>query len=263
MNMSPLLSALEKKKYQLSEVPGTNIVILKKKRVERYFIQGYSPLVPYNLGLILSNKQIVKNILLDAKIPTVRGISCPPDQPQRLLERIAAEKLSYPLMLRQENSQLDIPAEGPIDSEEHLLKSYQKLSQAHQQIMVEPFLGGTELRVFLSADGYVNVLEPQHATSVPNILNLGEESSERLWKDVTQNADKSLKSLATKILAVFQPLPYVSFRLLLTAEGPVVLEVYHSVTPHLSFSARKEKKSQPVIDIMVAEIEKLFIDASN
>jgi hypothetical protein len=261
MSLAPILEALQAKKYQIEEVAGTTITIIRKKQREQYFIQGYSPLVPYNLGLILSNKQIVKKILEDAKIPVVGGISCSPHQPKRVVEDITSARLSYPLILRQENSQLDVPAEGPLTDEDQLLKSYQKLSQFNQQIMVEPYVVGEEVRVFFHRDGLINCLQPPRRATVSSVISLSDRSTQ--WTDVTATTEKQLRPIAKKLLSLFQPLPYVSFSAICTDHGPVVLEVYHAVTPHYGFVARKRKEQHRVLDLMVQEVEHLFTHAAN
>lgn len=261
MKLSPLLQQLQNKGFNISEVANTNIFIVAKKKKEVYFVQGYTPLVPYNIGLILSNKQITKKILEDAKLPTVGGTISPAGQAQRFLGILSDSGINYPVILRQENSQLDIPAEGPLDGQSQLLKSYNKLSAYHQQIMIEPYYSGEELRVFLSADGFLNILQRERGSgATAGIINLSTElSTKHGFQDVTSKYEKKLRKLAEKVLQLFSPLPYTSFRVILTANGPLISEVYHSATPHYSFIAVNKKTAKPVLEIMTNLVEQLFV----
>ena len=54
-----VLRVLQQRGYQLEEIARTDIVLVRKPKtdLQYLFLQGYTPLVPYSLGLILSNKK--------------------------------------------------------------------------------------------------------------------------------------------------------------------------------------------------------------
>ncbi len=263
--IDPIVNELVNRGCVATYLPDTNVVIVSQQKKEVYFIDGYTPLVPYNLGLILSNKQIVKYILLDTHIPINDGIVCPPSNLHELRHSVAEGKLAYPLFIRQENSQLTTKAIGPLENAQELEVAYLTLSQTKQLLMIESYQPGIELRVFVNAAGFFNILTRQHSNTEQLFVasQTGNATTQKLCDVTSQYLTPELQKIAKKILKIFKPMPYASFRVIFapkTTNPYTVTEVFHSAKPHYAYSAHKGKKTVSVLDFISTQIIQNYLE---
>src|SRR5579885_2873160 len=130
-NKQLLLNSLLDHDFRLEEIDGTDVLLLNKNDHHSFLIGHFLPTLPYNWGLILSNKNFVLRILEKKKIVIPKGELCEPGNMKRA-EKIA-EEIGFPLAIRQENAQLDFSACLDLENITQFHRSFTTLSQTGQQ----------------------------------------------------------------------------------------------------------------------------------
>lgn len=269
-NLKELLDELSGKGVKLEQVPDTNILLAKKGKVNNIIIDSYTSLVPFNIGLAISNKNVCRHILQENKLPVAPGELFAPQEKNKAIRY--ARQLTYPVLIRQENSQRNEKAIPDIDSDEKFNTAYTSLSQLGENILVEKMFAGQKMRVFLSRSGFLHVLKKDNYASLSTSFIAEEKENDQSWRqlestskniytDMTDDTHKSLLVVAKKILEAFPPMPYICFEIIaknmhkpFLPGSYVIAEIYHSYALHLSYNARKattEKKvSQMIAELM-------------
>lgn len=253
MNIT-LQKSLEDRGYTAEVFEEGLVTVLRRKSEELLFIDSYTPLVPYNIGLVLSNKSFVRAVLSDAGVPVPEGKTF--GQGDVHLAMVYAQELGFPLVLRQENSQKNIRSRYPVDDLQQLRKSYTDLALSEESIIVEKYLSGGVLQVYYDDAGFLNILEPRTGSAFAAVFSRAAVTSRyrqdlTVYADVTETYAKTIRPLAKKILSAFPPMPYICFSVV--SDG-TVLEVYHSPNKHLGSTARKGKAAIKVLDSIVSRL---------
>jgi hypothetical protein len=252
-----LHTSLLQSDYSIVPIAGTDIQMIKKGKKIGYVINGFLPILPYNLGMILGSKVLVKQVLQYNKISTPQGQECASTDVPIAVQ--IAEQLGYPVFIRHENSHLPESGIGPIRNKVDLFAAVRKFAFVARKILVEKYLTGKEFKIFISADGWVSILKKK-VESKKIFLSLPEQAPSLdvaatwSWQEASPKNIKDLQHLAERVLHAFSGAPYISFRIVETPTEMIVTDVYHTAAAHYSSIAKKGKKTQPVLDIILAHV---------
>lgn len=249
--MNILLESLQNHGYILESFEEGLVNIAKKGKKELLFVGTYSPLVPYNIGLILSNKSFVKAILTDGHISVPEGKTFSPDSVQDAM--VYVQMLGFPVVLKQENSQKNIHSIYPIINLAYFRTSFASLAKSAESIIVEKYCSGIIHHVYYDCDGYINILEVKEGISYIAMSELQKKNSRQHDVDMTDYYEKKMRTIAKKVLGVFPPMKYICFSIVNSSE---VLEVYHSADRHMKFLAHKGKATRSILEYMATLCEK-------
>ncbi len=222
---------------------NTQVVVVKYKGREHLFVGDYTPLVPHNIGLIISNKFFVSQLLKHDKISTPNTIVIEP--PLLHVARTAVRKLGFPTVIKLENSQLATTSKI-ISNMGDLPALFSEFERHQTGILLQEFCAGITLRVFYHQLGYFQVIQ---------------ETGGNQQVEITDQVHSSLIKIAQKVLQSIAPMTYVSFRIIvdsinkpLTSKKYAVIELYHSAVSHYGFLASNEQSSELVETILARTI---------
>jgi hypothetical protein len=246
-----------------TEIPSSEMALATYKKKKALFVSGYTPLVPYNIGLILSNKSFVKALLHEKKIPITRGKTFSPSDTHQATQYVLM--LTFPVILRQENSQRNERARKNILNMQSFKKEFLDLAKLGESILVEEQKEGVHCKVFVRYDGWIQVLQEVESGALAPISSFREADTllmkQPIYRDATIEFQARLHPIAKKILSVFSPIKILSFDCVIGHGSPgslVVTEVYHSVSDHFAYDAVKGKQKVKVIDLVCQTILEVF-----
>jgi len=253
---------------ELTLLDGTEVISIRVKKKMSLWVGNYVPCVPYNIGMSLTNKNYIYKILAANKIPVTDAMFIYHGQPN-IQKAIAS--LEYPVVLKQENTQLAVPAITNIQSRSQLIDSIQEMSKFGQGMLIEKHISGNSYRVFYTQKGLFQVLKKGFAgsmmvSSAHSALNFTEQESYFPEADV----HTSWLAFFEQVLKAFTPMPYISFSLKcdslaepISRQSPVVLEVYHSANQHFSqnLCVVKEKNVSVTDTLVEQEIAKCIVES--
>ncbi len=264
MSFSQKTLALElvKRNIDLKKLKSTNVYIARMKDHSEFIIGSYTGGIGFNHGLIFSNKNFVRQILVTNRIPVVQGRLFYPEEYKEAL--IYALKLRFPIFLRQENAQL-VEKGGLAKNSVEFKKEFKRLSELGEGILIEKFFKGKTFRIFYTHDGYVNLLKRNKAYDVSYKTSSLTEG--KIYEEVTLFNYASVVKLAKKVLLSFPQIKYISFELIckdikndLDVGNYIVSEVYPSPGVNIQFvMVRKNQKkaaSEAVADLLFPEFVK-------
>lgn len=168
-----IFDEVKRRGYQLQQLRNTNVYYFETKGKVNFFIAGYTNAVPYNCGLIISNKSFVRELLKNNRLSIAKGKLFLPDETENAL--IYAKKMGFPIIIRQENSQLDIKSITPKNQAE-FKKGFSKLSEYGEGILVEKIFKGEKYRIFITSGGQMNIVKQ----SEPLIIGDGKSTLRQL-----------------------------------------------------------------------------------
>lgn len=257
---APVLRILKQRGFKLEEIEKTDIVLVRKPRTGKQylFLQGYTPLVPYSLGLILSNKTFSQTMLKTAKLPVPEGQTF--EIAKKVAVRQYVQSLGWPIWLRQENSQLDITGIGPITDNAQFEAAWQKLTAYGVPIVVEKYVSGCQLLVYIDCDGFIQILgsnEFEHSPSISTRESTRSKNRTHFNKDVTKMFVRQLRPLARRVLQLFAPMAALSFMVRYESTRTpqaIVTEVFHSLRRHYGYFAIGKGGKNELVEIRVADL---------
>lgn len=260
-----LVAELTKRNIKLHRVPGTTVLFLSDGETRHIMMGNYTSLVPYNVGLIISNKYFCREICKNAGVSVAEGEIFPSDRKTAALR--FAKNIGYPIILRQENSQSDEKGCTDIKNDEAFSDGFERLASSHETILVEKMFQGISLQVFITSEGLINVLK-HVSNGVVSLITQGDypryekklftgQNAKNIYQDITNSVHPDMYKIGKKILKVFSPMPYICFEILVkssaqsfTASSYVVTEIFHSPNRHLRYQASNGKQKQPVVEIV-------------
>lgn len=151
-----LFNEVIKRNYKLKQLKNTNIYFFENKGKINFFIGGYNNLIPYNCGLIISNKSFVREILKNNRLPVAKGKLFLPNEIEDAL--FYAKKIQFPVIIKQENSQLDVES-IIVRNQAEFKKGFVNLSEYGEGILVEKIFRGDKYRVFITLNGHMNIIK--------------------------------------------------------------------------------------------------------
>jgi D-alanine-D-alanine ligase-like ATP-grasp enzyme len=259
--MDNIFTALEKKGFSKEYYSDGPLTFLTKGKKTLLFTAGFSPLVPYTIGLILSNKSFVRVILSDAKIPVPVGKTFAPNESHEAM--VYVQKLGFPVILKQENSQRNIRsvvANGDLTA---FRAKFAGLGSFGECIIIERMVTGPVYRVFYEANGFMQVLHRTEGVVGPSYISAYDNDFPRtvktttVYEDVTAEFTNAFRPLAKRVLNSFPPMKYISFEVIKSKSNKwCVLEVFHSPNPHLGYTAVFGNKKRSVLNCIVGLLMK-------
>jgi hypothetical protein len=259
-----LLAEFQRRHLHWQNIPDTDVFIIKKGQRRGFIIQSYLPTVPYNIGLILSNKNFVREILAEKKIAIPIGQLIAPNGSDEAATFV--QNQGWPVVVRQENSQLNIAAITNIGDHNALQSAIRQLSRANESLLIEQYIAGEVFQVFITESGYCHILEEQRVTmsndSAISFSTAQTVTGKKVYQETVLSATlyRKMQVTASKVLAAFPPLAYLSLRLIVdrSARTPrlIVTDVYHTVTPHLRYAARRDQERKLVSSLVADYVEK-------
>lgn len=279
-----LMFVLMRRGVELEVLNGTEIIRGKLNNIERNILGGYTSLVPLSVGMVLTNKYFTRQVLTHARIDVAKGRVFAPDQ-HRQAGWYAEEELSYPVMIRQENSQRDDKALMNLHSRKEVVAAYCKLAMLGENILVEQMVEGTKLLISASSDGYVGAWQveilpelkiPDQTRSIirsemkrltllagdfqmkPNrSAHLPFEYQHRLYSRLPECIDAAfVKNVGQRVLKAFPGLPTVTFEVIVPDRKHshdssfVVTEVFHSVGPVMFMQLQNTDTQKRGVDVL-------------
>ena len=158
MAQKAILRELENRNIKVSQLDGADVYLAGDRKRPLFFSGSFTNAVPYNLGIIFSNKYYVSQILSFNKVPVAPGRVF--GQYDKLEALSFARKLGFPVILRLEQAKSKVRGEK-INRAKDFTEAFNKLSQAREGILVERYKGGESHRMFITGNGYYNVLKKQ------------------------------------------------------------------------------------------------------
>jgi cyanophycin synthetase len=146
-----VIAEILKKEIKVEQVENTNIYTFNKI----FSVGNYTSLTPYNYGLILSNKYYALQILKEGKISIPKGKLFNMFDKNEALSY--AKKIKFPIMLRLENAQLPIKA-LKVGFCSDFLPAFENLSKYQENILVEKYFKGKNIKILIVKNGYYNIL---------------------------------------------------------------------------------------------------------
>lgn len=254
-NQRQIIKELFTKKYEINIINKTNIVNFQNNIFHSIMIGSYTEAVPYNIGLIISNKNFVKKILKKNYLQVAEGRLFECNEIHEAL--LYMKKIKAPLILRQENSQKNIKSEKVVNDWEFKDK-YIKLAKYNENILVEKFHFGNNYRVFYTKNGYINILQRFN-----NAYYLQEDKLNEsiVYKEINLRGLSFLKIIAEKIINSFPGVKYIAFDFICTEElvklnkkNYIITEVYPSYGQNINFfmykGRIKRRANKIVVDLL-------------
>lgn len=221
-----LLAQLAALGCRVETVPDCPLALVSYNGRSCLFTESYTPLVPEAVGIILTNRQFVREICADAKI------SVPEWKKFNTTEISAAQtfagSIGYPVVIRLTNARQPV---GMIvaESEAVFRRRFNAQSRYARELLVERYVHGTDLRVFADTDDCISILGRKKETSAQY--------------DATDTYAQTILPLARNILLAFAPITSISFGLRLSEDGtPWVTGVTYDASPHYEFPAYRNGK---------------------
>lgn len=251
-----LKTTLSKMGVTFNEIPQSDIVLAKLKKKKALFVGGYTPLVPYIIGLVLSNKSYVKQLLEQNGFEIPQGKTFSSSDIHSASQYI--QTIQFPIILRQENSQLLISAKKNINTLQQFKKEFSDLTAYKESILIEEQLTGTHYKVFIHKEGWIHIVK-NNKNSIGFISSIEKVSDKQreFDVDVTTEYYEQIYPIAKRILALFTPLICLSFDCILVEQPKqrlIVTEVYHSVSQHFPYNAKKGKQKKSITTIVSENI---------
>lgn len=141
----------------IEQIDKTEIYTLIQSGAKSIFLENYFEPIKYNHGLIMNNKNYIRSILKENKIPYAQGKAFHFYEENEA--KLYAKHIKFPVILRLVNS--TIPAHSEIVFKHIDFKqSFQKIAEHKENILLEKYIHYThELRIFVTSDEYLNVIE--------------------------------------------------------------------------------------------------------
>jgi cyanophycin synthetase len=169
-----ILDKLINQRVSVKQLEDTNVFIAQKDKKQAIFIDSYTSAVPYGLGLILGSRYNSRQILKHNRIPVAPAEIFGHFENNKAYD--FAKKIGFPVLVRLEDCQINSQSYIGIKNQKQFLKAFNCLSEYKENILVEKFNFGKILRVFITKNGFFNVL----LKSQPLIIGDGISSVEHL-----------------------------------------------------------------------------------
>jgi cyanophycin synthetase len=153
-----ILRELIDRNIKAGQLDGTDVYLAGDRKRPLFFSGSFTNAVPYNLGIIFSNKYYVSRILRNNKVPVAPGRVF--GRYDKLEALSFARKLGFPVILRLEQASSKVRG-AKINRAKDFTEAFIKLSQTREGILVEKYKGGESHRMFITKNGYYNVLKKQ------------------------------------------------------------------------------------------------------
>lgn len=265
-NNQHFLSYLKNKKAIIKKIRNTNLYQVTFKKNSRLFIGGYSELISYNIGLIISNKNFTRQILTDNGLSIAEGSFFYPNELVKAYKY--AKSIKFPVIIRQENAQKIYKA--IIVKEDYEFKtSFNKLTKLNEVILIEKVFMGDSFRIIFTENGYLTVMTKQQTSNKTLnfssiYLNKDSIKSDQQYAQHSYKANgnfhHSIFNISRKVLDSFPGSKYVIYSMIakditkaLSSTNHIVYELYPSFMPFLE-EAMINKNNQE------KSIKEIFVD---
>jgi hypothetical protein len=247
-----ILSELDKRYIRIQVIPDTNILLLEKGKQKKIIVGGYLPFLPYDLGLLLSNKFFAKQVLKRRRISTPEGKSFLSSQKREALAY--AHSLGYPVVLKVENSETNLQSQV-VRNDDTFLSSFQTLASTGFGIVAESHVSGSTFSVLIFSSGFISILEKKSHDRISLLpeREIDKNMTGTIWFDVTEKRRAELLPLAKKVLASFGSPSFLRFTVKLQEDvlkSYSVLEIYHGVSMHVQSFAWKGRQKLIVSELI-------------
>jgi hypothetical protein len=233
-----LLQELSDRGVRLDFLDRTDVIVAEKNKQRLFFIDEYTPLVPHNIGLILTNRVLVDSVL---KANGIKTSDCRAYINQESLTGDSVN-FSFPLMIGSTDIYRPL-LHIRINSVEDIYR-FSKVGKDHSLLVVNEKIWKYKLSLYYDRDGFFNALcsWPQGVDEPGEI------------RDVTRATHKTLKELAGAVLASLPGLTAVSFTVNIDGFDKKIRDyavetILHTCGYHYQYNAVKNNKKTKVKDL--------------
>lgn len=247
-----IFQEMSKRGIKIEQLPDTNLYLANFGNHQEIIIGSYTSATTYSNGLLISNKNFVRQILKDNYIPVGKGGLFSPEEKEKA--PLFAKKIRFPVILRQANAQLLIKAVTDIKNSQEFKKAWEKLSIIGEGILVEEFFKGKSFRVFVTKDGFLNIIRKNSSL----LVSRDQVNETTFYENITDRLYSSIKKLAKRVINSFPGNLYIAFEFLskniqnpLTKDNYIVSEVYPSPGANLYFPMVKNNIKKMAVCVLV------------